>query len=269
MAFRQIAARLGVARCALEGVEPAYHAATSTTQSRSVIELLKTATLTDTECADVMKLAVECKWCGSDGQVVADNILAKSNASFKKAASRKQESQMQDFTSFIDYLREADWKVLLQDAVGCDAKRDTVFYMLSSLGCRNMDEHTSKLLASLLLLLTRSWEACLAMDADGKAKYRKVLKSDFKRYVRGKSAPEPWLSSLPSNWAQLREKHTDMFSELYRDEMPVPCKADQQKLTNMNDSFMCRGSQSRALAMVTPSLQPQQSWAMSRNTVIG
>ena len=252
--FRQVAARLGVARCTLEDIDPRYHAAASLTQSRSVLQLLQTATFTELECAEAMRLVVACKWHGDDGEKVSEGVLDKSSA-VRADKRRKTESSMQNFAAFVDYMTEAQWSSLLSDKLGFHAIRDVLICILASLGCRNMDEHTAKLVASLLLLLTRSWEDCVALSATEKAKVKQDFKDEFKRQLRSRAPPKVWQLSLPSDWTKLRAAHADFFAEVYGEELPVKCKVNWQKLVNLNGSFKCRGAQASgplALAVVRP-----------------
>ena len=252
--FRQVAARLGVARCTLEDIDPRYHAAASLTQSRSVLQLLQTATFTELECAEAMRLVVACKWHGDDGEKVSEGVLDKSSA-VRADKRRKTESSMQNFAAFVDYMTEAQWSSLLSDKLGFHAIRDVLICILASLGCRNMDEHTAKLVASLLLLLTRSWDDCVALSATEKAKVKQDFKDEFKRQLRSRAQPKVWQLSLPSDWTKLRAAHADFFAEVYGEELPVKCKVNWQKLVNLNGSFKCRGAQASgplALAVVRP-----------------
>lgn len=246
-AFKQIAMRLGVARCSLADITPQYHAFTSTSQARSIVELLRTAVMTEHECSMAMDLVTLCNWHGGDGQMVAEAVLSKSSA--PKSRKRSKESSMQDFSSFIDYCTESQWSLLLLESVGFSAKRDLIICILISLGCRNMDEKTAKLAASLLLLLTRGLEKCMTLLPAQKALTKQDFKEEFKRQARARPSPSSFLSTLPSAWGTLRSESPDLFGEVYKSgELPVKCKVDVQHLQQVDSSYRCRGASKGAQA---------------------
>ena len=107
-----------------------------------------------------------------------------------------------------------------------------------AIGCRNADERTCKLLASLLLLMTYQGDVQEAM----KTQTKNEVKCDLKKLVRGMEPPCVWLDKLPVDPQELRRTNEAMFCEVYKDGGPVLCACDFQALMLMNNSFKCRGS---------------------------
>jgi hypothetical protein len=239
--WQQVASRLGVARCVLVDVEEMYHAAASTTQMRSVLHLLKDVPLTDTDCAEAMRLLLQCKWHGSDGEAISEAILTKSSTNTRAGTKRKEKSSMQDYAAVADYLTEDDWAALQSERISVNVKRDRIVMRLASLGCRNPDERTSKLATSILVMVTEPWSACQNMAACTKVQTMKTFKEEFKRQVRLLPAPTTWLQTLPNCVEHFRSKHADMLASVYGDTVPVKCQLDWQKLQLLNNSFKCRG----------------------------
>ena len=120
-----------------------------------------------------------------------------------------------------------------------------------AIGCRNADERTCKLLASLLLLMTYQGDVQEAM----KTQTKNEVKCDLKKLVRGMEPPRVWLDKLPVDPLELRRTNEAMFCEVYKDGGPVLCACDFQALVLMNNSFKCRGS-SNTLAAKADQLVP-------------
>eukprot|EP00929_Paragymnodinium_shiwhaense_P073383 TRINITY_DN3737_c0_g1_i1.p1 TRINITY_DN3737_c0_g1~~TRINITY_DN3737_c0_g1_i1.p1 ORF type:complete len:584 (+),score=162.04 TRINITY_DN3737_c0_g1_i1:96-1847(+) len=262
--WTQVAGRLGVARLALADVPPQYHAATSSTQMRSCLSLLAGVKLADEECAEAMRLVVQCKWHGADGQTVADAIL-KQGAAQLRGAKRKLESSMQDYTAIANMLTGDDWSALLAEGVACSVKRDRLIFRLSKLGCRNPDERTSKLVTSILLMVTQPWSACQGMPACVKAQNMKAWKDEFKRQTRHTATPTTWLQTLPNCVEHFRVQHAGLFADVYGHAAPVKCQLDWQQLQLLNSSYTCRTGQARAnQVLLSGGAQPQPGGQMEQ-----
>jgi hypothetical protein len=257
--WQQVASRMGVARCVLVDVDSRYHAAASTTQMRSVLHLLNDAPLTDMECAEAMRLLLQCTWHGSDGEVISEAILAKSSTQTRAGTKRKEKSSMQDYKAFADFLTEDDWAALQSEKISANVKRDRIVMRLASLGCRNPDERTSKLVTSIMVMVTAPWSDCQNMAACTKVQMMKAFKEEFKRYARWLPAPTTWLHTLPNCVEEFRSKHADMVAPAYGDAVPVKCQLDWHKLQVLNNSFKCRGIAAAGNSLVPHSATQQQA----------
>ena len=138
-AWSQITARLGVARLLL-GVQGADHEADSAVQAAATIDLLGgLPALGDAQVLEAAEMSGSVRWAKDDGKRVAEALFAKSGSMLAKKRMRKEQSRMQDYQAFPNYLQQADWDVLMNKSSSFAVKK-----------CRLLNKMVLRLHASLM-----------------------------------------------------------------------------------------------------------------------
>lgn len=122
-AWGQIIARLGVARLLLQG-QGADHKADSAVQAAATIDLLGgLPALGDAQVLEAAEISRNVRWAEDDGKRVAEALFAKSGSMIAKRQTRKEQSRMQDYQAFPNYLEQADWDVLMNKSSSFPVKK--------------------------------------------------------------------------------------------------------------------------------------------------
>ena len=177
-----------------------------------------------------------------------DAVLTRVLESF--APQRSSRRGMQDFISFIHYLTEGDWAILLNPDTPMSVARSITFARLSRLGMRLPKEHTIKMVCSLCLFVTTRDKTPEEVPIEERKAQLKVCKGEWSKLMAKTQDPVLYLEVLPHSCAQFLQEYQDLARIAYRTgESPCPCKVDINRLEDFDRSTACRSSPSSALAM--------------------
>jgi hypothetical protein len=185
-------------------------------QANAVLAAVAVAELNAAEIADLAVMSAGVPWAQAGHlQAILAALQAKANG------SKKPRRSCHDFCALAAYGTPAWWDILLDPAVSTDAKLGQILQKALDLGCSNPSEHTSKLWASLLTLVTTSADARNRMSTFEKLATIRAVKKwfDARRRV-GLHEPAEWIQVLPPTPGELAVKHPQLFKACFSSEQP-------------------------------------------------
>ena len=187
--------------------------------------------------ASLVDLATSINW--HDGHLEA--VLAMLDTVQSKAKAPRR--CMQHFApGIVGYFTKAEWEGPLLQQVG-GAMNELVLNRLIALGGRTVDEPSLKFCNSLLLFLQYG-EAAMQWARGQKKDIFDKFKAEFHRRIRHMECAQPHLVDLPTFPGELRTRHPEVYSRVFPDEDPVPCRVPLGPLVSLDNSYKCRGQSS-------------------------
>ena len=240
MSLEAVRARLHSARVSLErrkGGDAEVYAQLSAVEKGAVGGLLRpiVAHLDDELRSVLVELIDQMPWASGDSEDLTKLVLAGAKSTVKVKKDRKERRQMQDFRNFVDSINLKDWKLLLEDKIGPQAKRDLIMRILVRLGCRCASEPTKKLAISFWVHLTGT----TSLDSEAKKRLRDSFGKDLYKMGAKEGAPEVYWGMLPMP-AEMEEEHPECFSKLFGGAPAVKCQIDQMALMEEDAGMKCR-----------------------------
>ena len=135
------------------------------------------------------------------------------------------------------YITETMWKLLLDPNVASLAKLDVILNLLISLGARCPTEPTTKLVGSLVLLLSEPHDKLQRMPYPLKQAFHRQTKQRFQEISLNITRPPAHLTELPTDPASLKQLQPDLYNAVFEKEGPTSlCKIDMPTLVQFDAS---------------------------------
>ena len=229
--------RLQAAKTLLARVEPLRHDKVSSLQSEAVIDKLKTAALRSSmnaeEKASVTEFVLSVNFVSGH----TDAILAEIDGS-----PRKQRRLGQDFTAWISYAGEQEWRAImspeLDDAAVVSICVDIV---MRRLRCRNPSESTKKLIASVVLARGSTMDTVFQIPMFRKTAIKTAVFQRIEAVKRKCSQPSVYLLALPAQPETLKLNNKPFYDAVQVPSGFVMCPIDAAVLAAVDTSYNCRG----------------------------
>ena len=200
-----------------------------------MVEMVKkyAVELSGEQKADLILRVAQINWNDNDDMHLL-NALTPSNSGSKIV--------LQDYMMFYHFLFSALWKQLLDTELVADVKLTMLCNHLIRLGLRHPKEHTSKLMASLWMLV--GFPNAVRFSFSQKQSWHARVKKEFLELAT--QAPEPisYLMKLPGTPAELLQKCPALYRGAFAqggEAAPTACPLDMLALREMDASFRCRG----------------------------
>lgn len=217
-------------------------------QARAVMELINAEgrSLSAEAAADLAPFILEVPFVDPYKQLILAT-LEKQMSVLKQCVRR----DMQDYTSAANFFAQTHWSKMIQHGnVNSMLVRDTIIRHVVNLGCTNPSEPTSRLFASLWMLLTDGFEkAIVELTVEDKRKKRDSFKHAMKAYVRGlpndtkNALALMYLPKLHDSPVCLKAVRPDVYETVFQSiGEPVPVQVDMDELLQVDMSYPCRGS---------------------------
>ena len=230
-----LATRLGAIRICLDSSPPERRASLSRAQSAAMVEMVKkyAVELSGEQKADLTLRVAEINWNDNDDMHLL-NALNPMNSGSKIV--------LQDYMMFYHFLCSALWKQLLDTELVADVKLTMLCNHLIRLGLRHPKEHTSKLMASLWMLV--GYPNAVRFSFSQKQSLHARVKKDFLELATQAPAPTSYLTKLPGTPSELLQKYPALYRGAFAqggEAAPTACPLDMLALREMDASFRCRG----------------------------
>ena len=243
MSLEAVRARLDSAKVSLirrQGGDAEVYAKLSAVERGAVAGLLRpiAAHLDDELRSSLVDLIDQLPWASGHNEDLTKIVLASAKCTVtakKDKKAKKDRRGMQDFRNFVDSMNLKDWKLLLEDKLGPQAKRDLIMRILVRLGCRCASEPTKKLAVSFWLHLTDSTKLSV------EAKKSMIISFGKDLYQAGarQGAPEVYWGMLPMP-DEMAEERPECFSKLFGGAPAIKCQINQMALIEEDGGMKCR-----------------------------
>ena len=247
-----LARRLSLA----DSVGTARHTAISTIQSKAVVELIRSATLTHVECCEVLGAAARVQWAQeSDFEVISAVLASQVESPPAKRARRPQ----QNFESFLEYGTASFWVVFNGNTTAPTSRLAVLCQLLLTLGLRCPTEQTFKLITSAWLVATHARCDLWNIDTQTKLTFLRHVKTTFDSYRRKAAEPMVYIEVLPAETAQYLRDYRQMWDSVFGDSLPEKSQLDFSVVSAFDGSYGCRGgaNASRHVHMAMPDARQQ------------
>ena len=235
---RQLRARLGAARLALEGKEGEAHRLISETQVAALRALADRSPGLPELCEEgravLVDLASIANWHGNHLEDVLQ-LLAP-----KKKKEKEPRRAMQVFhPGIIAYFTDEEWTNVMKPG-NVEEMKEVVFNRIIELSGRTLSENSIKFVASFIAFVTMG-DAAMRWSTVAKQAFKEEIKKQFKQLIRKIPRPSHSIQHLAAVPDRLKGEQPALFQDAFGDNRPVPARLDIGKLLRFDNSYKCRG----------------------------
>jgi hypothetical protein len=227
----------------------------SVTQSKAVIELVLSTTLTHVECCEVLAAAARVQWATEEH---FEAVSAALTQQVETPPAKRARRQQQDFASFMQYGTARFWAVFNGDTTAPTSRLSLLCQHLVKLGLRCPSESTFKAMTSVWLVATHARGDLWNIDTQAKLTFMRHVKSTFDGYRRKAAEPQIYIDVLPADATQYLRDYREMWDSAFGESLPEPCPLDFSVIAAFDGSYGCRGGATGRHATCMPEVVRQQ-----------
>lgn len=180
-------------------------------RTESVGRLISAANLSLSDAALVNDLLAQMLWTPTQLQSLQNTVALRAQAQEDQATDvsvQAGRTKLQDYTSLMHYLREADWDSI---TAGSDQVMHNMIEHLVALGLRNPSESTMQAMTAVFLFITE--KEPMSIPPAMKLEVLKALKARLKQAAKGPALAYPLL--LSKNVGEFKQMHQNLWNAAF------------------------------------------------------